>query len=130
MIHTPTAVWPAGELIRLGGADEIEISTRRPDGSLRPSVPIWIVAVGEALYVRSYRGTGGAWYQHATQHPAGSIRSGDHHADVTFAPAGQTQREAIDAAYRAKYARYGVTYLPPMLADQAVNATLRVVPQP
>ncbi len=130
MIHTPTAAWPAGELIRLGGADEIEISTRRPDGSLRPSVPIWIVAVNDALYVRSYRGTGGAWHQHATQHPAGSIRSGDHHADVTFAPADQAQREAIDAAYRAKYARYGVTYLPPMLAGQAVNATLRVVPQP
>ncbi len=130
MIHTPTAAWPAGELIRLGGADEIEISTRRPDGSLRPFVPIWIVAVGDALYVRSYRGTGGAWYQHATQHPAGSIRSADHHADVTLAPAGQTQREAIDAAYRAKYARYGVTYLPPIHACQAVNATLRVVPQP
>jgi len=49
MIHTPTAAWLAGELIRLGGADEIEISTRRPDGSLRPSVPIWIVAVNDAL---------------------------------------------------------------------------------
>ena len=130
MIHTPTAAWPAGELIRLGGADEIEISTRRPDGSLRPFVPIWIVAVGDALYVRSYRGTGGAWYQHATQHPVGSIRSGDHRADVTFAPADQTQRKAIDAAYRAKYARYGDTYLPPMLAGQAVDATLRVLPHP
>jgi hypothetical protein len=130
MTTVPTAAWPADDLEQFGGADEISIRTRRPDGSLRPFVPIWIVAVGEALYVRSYRGTGGAWYQHATQHPVGSIRSGDHHADVTFAPADQTQREAIDAAYRAKYARYGDTYLRPMLADQAVDATLRVVPQP
>ncbi len=97
MTTVPTAAWPADDLGQLGGADEISISTRRPDGSLRPFVPIWIVSVGEALYVRSYRGTGGAWYQHATQHPAGSIRSGDHQADVTFAPADQTQREAIDA---------------------------------
>jgi hypothetical protein len=130
MTTTPTAAWPADELEQFGGADEISISTRRRDGSLRPFVPIWIVAVGGALYIRSYRGTGGAWYRHATQHPVGSIRSEDHHADVTFAPADQTQREAIDAAYRAKYARYGDTYLRPMLAEQAVDATLRVVPQP
>ena len=130
MTTVPAAAWPADDLEQFGGADEISLSTRRPDGSLRPSVPIWIVAVGEALYVRSHRGTGGAWYQHATQHPAGSIRSGDHHADVTFAPAGQTQREATGAACRAKYARYGDTCLPPMLAGQAVDATLRVVPQP
>ncbi len=130
MTTAPAAAWPAGDLEQFGGADEISLSTRRRDGSLRPSVPTRIVAAGEALYVRSYRGTGGAWYQHAAQHPAGSIRPGDHHAGVTFAPADQTQREAIDAAYRAKYARYGDTYLPPMLAGQAAGATLRVVPQP
>ena len=54
------AVLGSDELIRLGGGDEIDISTRRIDGSLRPFVPIWIVAVNGALYVRSYRGTGGA----------------------------------------------------------------------
>lgn len=125
-----TGSWPADDLTRYGSADEIEISTRRRDGTLRAFVPIWIVTVDAALYVRSYRGTGGAWYRHAARHPVGSIRCGDHHAEVSFAPADQTQREAIDAAYRAKYARYGDTYLRPMLADQAVEATLRVVPQP
>jgi hypothetical protein len=129
MTTVPTAAWPADDLEQFGGADEISISTRRADGSLRPFVPIWIVAVDGNLYVRSYRGTGGTWYQHATQHPVGSIRSGDHHADVTFAPADQTQPEAIDAAYRAKYIRYGDTYLQPMLAEQAVVATLQLVPQ-
>jgi MFS family permease len=82
------------------------------------------------FFINVPAGTGGAWYQHATQHPASSIRSGDHHAGVTFAPAGQTQREATGAACRAKYARYGVTCLPAMLAGQAVDATLRVAPQP
>ena len=129
MTTVPAAAWPADDLEQFGGADEISISTRRADGSLRPFVPIWIVIVDGALYARSYRGTGGAWYQHATQHPAGSIRSGDHHADVTFAPVGQTQREATGAAYRAKYARYGDTYLAPMLADQAVDTTLQLTPQ-
>ena len=49
-------------------------------------------------------------------------------AGVTFTPVGQ-QRDlmrAIDDAYRSKYARYGDTYLQPMLADQAVATTLRL----
>lgn len=128
---TPAA-WTAGALSRFGAAEEIEISTRRDDGSLRAFVPIWIVAVGDALYVRSYRGAGGAWYQHATEHPAGAIRAVGQQADVTFTPAGPQQldaRTAIDDAYRSKYGRYGDTYLQPMLAEQAVAATVRLIPQ-
>ena len=37
--------------------------------------------------------------------------------------------KAIDGAYRSKYARYGDTYLQPMLADQAIAATLQLTPQ-
>jgi hypothetical protein len=132
MTHSSTPAWSAGPLARFGGADEIEISTRRDDGSLRPFVPIWVVAVGDALYVRSYRGPGGAWYRHAIQHPAGAIRAAGQPADVTFTPVGQQQRDlikAIDDAYRGKYARYGDTYLQPMLADQAVATTLQLTPQ-
>lgn len=130
--NSTPATWPAGALARFGAADEIEISTRRRDGSLRPFVPIWIVAIGDALYVRSYRGAGGAWYRHAIQHPAGAIRAAGQPADVTFTPADQQQRDlmkAIDDAYRSKYGRYGDTYLRPMLADQAVATTLHLTPQ-
>jgi hypothetical protein len=133
MTHRSTpATWPAGALARFGAAGEIEISTRRRDGSLRAFVPIWIVTVGDALYVRSYRGVGGAWYRHAIQHPAGAIRAVGHPADVTFTPVGQQHRDlmkAINDAYRSKYARYGDTYLQPMLADQAVATTLQLAPQ-
>jgi hypothetical protein len=124
------AGWPAGQLDRFGSADEIEISTRRSDGSLRAFVPIWIVAVDGNLYVRSFRGHGGAWYRHATQHLAGAIRAGGHQVQVTFTPVGEAQRKVVDAAYRAKYARYGDTYLLPMLAAQAAATTLRLTPQP
>lgn len=121
--------WPANTLDRFGAADEIDISTRRADGSLRGFVPIWIVLVEGALYVRSYRGREGAWYQHATARPAGAIRTADQQADVTFTPIGRRDLlEAIGYAYRAKYARYGETYLQPSLADQAVAATLRLDP--
>jgi len=121
---TPAA-WTADALSRFGAAEEIEISTRRDDGSLRAFVPIWIVAVGDALYVRSYRGAGGAWYRHATEHPAGAIRAVGPPAD----PQQLDARTAIDDAYRSKYGRYGDTYLQPMLAEQAVAATVRLIPQ-
>jgi hypothetical protein len=126
---TSTAAWPPDELTRLGGADEIDISTRRRDGSLRPFVPIWTVTVDDALYVRSYRGSGGSWYQHATADPNGAIRAGGLHRDVAFAPADPASRPAVDAAYRVKYARFGDSYLQPMLAEQAVTATLKLTPR-
>ena len=37
--------------------------------------------------------------------------------------------KAIDDAYRSKYARYGDTYLQPMLADQAIATTLQLTPR-
>jgi hypothetical protein len=48
--------WTAADLDRIGSATELEITTRRADGSLRPYVPIWVVRVGGQLFVRSWRG--------------------------------------------------------------------------
>jgi len=45
--------WTSDELERLGRADELGISSRRPDGSLRPFVTIWVVRLGDDIYVRS-----------------------------------------------------------------------------
>jgi hypothetical protein len=44
--------------------------------------------------------------------------------------AGSTElRAAVDAAYRAKYARYGRSSLDAMVADAAAASTLRLVPR-
>ncbi len=48
-----TGTWTAGELDRVGGAEELELASRRADGTLRPSVTMWVVRAGEHLYVRS-----------------------------------------------------------------------------
>ncbi|MFT4083962.1 MAG: DUF2255 family protein [Nocardioides sp.] len=124
----PGPAWPREALDVFSSAEEIEVGTRRHDGTLRGLVPIWVVALGGTLYVRSYRGTGGAWYRHATADPLGVVRVGGRQVDVVFSPSGSRQRDAIDAAYRAKYARYRDTYLPAMLAEQAVATTLRLDP--
>jgi hypothetical protein len=121
--------WTTAELDRVDGADELQITTARRDGSLRSWVPIWAVRVGNELFVRSYRGTDGAWYRHATQLPNGRIRANGMERGVAFDSADENFTTAVDEAYRAKYARYGSTYLRPMLAEQARAATLRLTPR-
>ena len=121
--------WTTGELDRIGSEDELEITTARGDGSLRRWVPIWVVRVGDDVYVRSYRGADGAWYQHATQHAQGRIRAGGVERDVAVDRPDDTVQPAIDDAYRAKYARYGAAYLRPMLAARATATTLRLTPR-
>jgi len=54
-----TSAWTPDELDRIGAAEEVEIAPRRADGTLRSAVPIWVVRVGDELYVRSWRGLGG-----------------------------------------------------------------------
>ena len=59
------ATWTQEELTRVGDAEELDIGARRPDGSLRPFVTIWVVRSGDSLYVRSVKGPDGVWYQGA-----------------------------------------------------------------
>ena len=43
--------WTTDELDRIGDAEELHIAPRRKDGTLRRAVPIWVVRVGDELYV-------------------------------------------------------------------------------
>jgi hypothetical protein len=123
------STWTEGELGDLGAATELRISTRRPDGTLRPAVPIWVVRTGDGIYVRSYRGAGGGWFRHATANGSAHVQAGNVDHEVTVSLTGTTARAEIDAAYRAKYARYGRGYVEPMTADTAAATTLQLTPE-
>jgi hypothetical protein len=45
--------WTDEELDRVGQAQELQLASARKDGSLRPYVTMWVVRVGDDLYVRS-----------------------------------------------------------------------------
>ncbi|SHH31713.1 hypothetical protein SAMN05443575_3699 [Jatrophihabitans endophyticus] len=123
------STWTATQLDGIDQAEELEVITLRHDGSPRRPVPIWVVRVGDDVIVRSYRGEGGGWYRHARDDGAGRVRVAGMDLAVTVAPVtDQEASEAIDAAYRAKYARYGDSYLKPMVAEAARAATLRLTP--
>ena len=122
-----SSAWTRQELDLIGAARELEIAVRRRDGSLRRPLPIWVVRVGNELYVRSWRGTDGSWYRTARTTHEARISAGGVERDVALADAGDEVYDAVDDAYRAKYGRYS-SYVEPMIARQARATTLRLVP--
>ncbi|MEU3274918.1 DUF2255 family protein [Saccharomonospora sp. NPDC006951] len=121
--------WTTSELEHIGAADELHITTIRPDGSPRAWAPVWVVCAGDNLYVRSFRGTGGAWYRHAITHSLARIRVGGLDREVEVSRSGEAERAMVDAAYRTKYSVRGGAYLPGMLTDRAASATLLLRPR-
>jgi hypothetical protein len=120
--------WTTDELDRIGEADELQIAPRRRDGTLRRAVPIWVVRVGDELYVRSWRGDDGRWYRAAQACREGHVSAGGVSKDVALPAADGKVNDAVDAAFRAKYGRYA-GYVEPMVAPQARATTLRLVPR-
>jgi hypothetical protein len=110
----PAAAWTSAELRRAGDAEELQLASRRPDGSLRPYVTMWVARAGGDLYVRSAYGPGNPWYRHATASGTGRVRAAGIERDVTFAP--PPAQGDIDAAYHAKYDRYGPAIVAPSQA--------------
>ena len=101
---------------------------RRRDGTLRRPVPVWIVRVGDDLYVRSWHGTDGAWYRAARARREGRMSAGGGEWDVSFADTEDDDVEAaIDAVYRSKYGRSS-SYAEEMVAPKARATTLKLVP--
>jgi hypothetical protein len=122
--------WTPGELERIGKAEEIGLASRRQDGSLRPYVTMWVVLADGDLYVRSAYGPGNPWYRRATASGAGRIRVGGIERDVSFAQAGPGAQDDIDAAYHAKYDRYGPRIVGSVTGPDTHHVTVRLVPQP
>jgi hypothetical protein len=120
--------WATEELSRIGDTEELEIAVRRSDGTLREPVPVWVVRVGDDLYVRSWRGPNGRWFRAARASREGHITAGGIERDVALVDADDDVNDAIDAGYRAKYGRYA-SYVPTMLAPQARATTLKLVPE-
>jgi hypothetical protein len=119
--------WTTGELDAIGAADELAIATRRGDGTLRPFVTIWVVRDGDELYVRSAYGPDNPWYRRAKAGGGGRIRAGGVERDVTFVDVGTGRSGSIDAAYHAKYDRYGPAIVGSVVGDKAAPSTLRLV---
>jgi hypothetical protein len=117
--------WTADELDRIGDAEELQLASRRPDGSLRPFVTIWVARAGDGVFVRSAYGYGNPWFQRALKAGKGRIQAGGVERDVTFEPHPEAD-SAIDAAFHAKYDPFGRAMVGTVVSPEAVRSTLRV----
>ena len=123
-------VWTRAELDRIGNAEELQIASLRNNGTLRKPVIIWVVRVGDELYVRSVNGRGSTWFRGIQQRHEGHIRAGGVQKDVSFVEETDPGlNEQIDAAYRTKYNYYpsGVDHIN---SAAARAATIKLVPRP
>ena len=123
--------WSADDLPRVDTAEELEIATRRADGTLRGWVPIWVVRVGDEVYVRTWHRRDTGWFGQVVAVPRALIRVPGTELDVVVEDVGggtPEVRTKIDAAYAAKYGRYGEATVARMVSADAVAATLRLVP--
>ncbi|WP_227980672.1 DUF2255 family protein [Nocardia spumae] len=118
--------WTSTQLDRIGGSEELQITSYRENGALRPWTPIWVVRVDDDLYIRSAFGSSGGWYRHAMHTRGARIRAGGVERDVTLHPATDSvTNDRVRDAYTTKY-RGQPTALEPMLAPIAANTTVRV----
>jgi len=122
------SAWSAGEVAGIGRATELQVASRRPDGTLRPFVTIWAVRAGDGLYVRSAYGDENPWFQRALLSGESRIRAGGVERDVRFEVPGQEVADTVSAAYHAKYDRYGASIVATVVSDEATRATLGVLP--
>jgi hypothetical protein len=121
--------WTSDELNKIEHADELQLASLRMDGSLRKPVIIWVVRVGNDLYVRAVKGRSGPWFRGTQTCHAGRISSGGVEKNVTFLDEMDSDVNAqIDAAYREKYGGYPKEYVDDCLTPDARSATLRLLP--
>lgn len=123
------AAWTDDELERIGSADELQVSSRRADGSLRRFITICAVRHADDIYVRSAYGPENGWFVRALASGDGRIRSAGVERDVTFERADSAVDGALDDAYHAKYDRYGPGIVGTVVGPEAARTTLRLVPR-
>ncbi|MFN7998770.1 MAG: DUF2255 family protein [Bryobacteraceae bacterium] len=119
--------WAKEDLDSIAESDDLHISPFREDGRTYGTPTwIWSVVVDSNVYVRSYNGPAGRWYQAAIQQKAGRITTAGIMKEVAFHPVDGTIQDRIDDAYRAKYK--GSPYLSPMINARARAATVKWFP--
>ena len=121
--------WPREELEKIAAADELQLASARPDGRLRKPVTIWVVRLGDDIYVRSVNGRNSHWFRGVEDRHEGHIRAGGVDKGVRFVEAGDDVNDEIEAAYRTKYRHYNASVVDPLFTPAAKAATLELVPR-
>jgi hypothetical protein len=121
--------WTSDELDKIGRAEELKIASAKHDATLRSPTTIWVIRVGDDLFVRSVRGRSGAWFRGTQDLGEGRIWAGGVEKEVDFSHTDRDLGDQIDAAYRAKYGRYPASIVGSVLTPEARAATINLLPR-
>jgi hypothetical protein len=122
--------WTSDELNKISVTEELRIASLREDGTLRNPVTIWMVRVGDDIYVRSVNGRNSAWFRGVQARHEGHIRAGDVDKDVIFVEEPNSDiNHQIDSAYATKYRRYAASIISHINGSEARAATIKLVPR-
>lgn len=119
--------WNPADAHAITAPEEVQVATRRPDGSLCRPRTIWIVGDGDRVFIRSTNGRTADWFRGALVTGAGQIVAGHTAYDVTFTQAEPADLPSVDTAYRRKYGRYA-SVVEHLLGAGPRAATLHVYP--
>jgi hypothetical protein len=121
--------WTDDELNKIGSAEELQFASMRGDGTLRKRVIIWVVRVGEGLYIRPVNGREG-WFRGVAECHTGRIWAGGVEKDVRFVEvdANDVINDQIDSEYWSKYSHLS-QYVPPVVTPKSQAATLKLEPR-
>lgn len=123
------AAWSSSDLDRIGHSEELELASDLGEGRLSQYTTMWVVRVGNDVYVRSAGGPNRTWFKTARESRGGRIRASGVETDVTFAESPVSIHGDIDDAYHAKYDRYGANIVAHVTGEQAESVTIRVLPK-
>ena len=112
----------------LDRALEVEIETLRPDGMPRITT-IWLIVDRGEVFVRSWKGDRGYWYQGAVDQPDDvTLHVGGRAIPVRVIPAiDQSSINRCSTALERKYA--GDPSTPGLVRRDILNTTLRLEPR-
>jgi hypothetical protein len=119
--------WTTDELAGVGHSTELHLASYGPDDVLGPFTTMWVVRVGDVLYVRSAGGPTRPWYRRARASGRGRVRAGGVDVDVDFADAAADAGGAIDTAYHQKYDRFGPGPVGAVTGNDAHAVTIRLI---
>jgi hypothetical protein len=116
-------------LWKIAESDEVEIETRRDPKSPLHRVTIWIVPTESGVYVRSYKGRKGRWYQEVLANPLVTIGLGRRKVNARAeSEHNPLLIRAVNVAYRKKYGERWPDETQAMLKRSLLATTLRLTP--
>ena len=93
------------------------------------STPIWVIVEDHHVYVRSYRGHAGHWYQEITAHPFAMLHiNGEQLAVQAVRITDEATIERVSQALLQKYPTSSYSYASSMVRDEILGTTLRLEP--